>query len=86
MRATAEAPDAARLVGISPERMQLAAWGIAGLLSALVAILVAPSRPVTLELGAIIGLKGVAAAVLGRLGSARGAVAGALRSGSARAS
>jgi branched-chain amino acid transport system permease protein len=40
-----------------------------------------PARPVTLELGAILGLKGVAAAVLGGMGSARGAMAAGLALG-----
>jgi branched-chain amino acid transport system permease protein len=81
MRAASDSPDAARLCGISPERLQMLAWGIAGLLAAAAGLLVAPSRPLTLSLGVIVGLKGVAAAVLGRLGSARGAVLGGLALG-----
>jgi branched-chain amino acid transport system permease protein len=81
MRAAAEAPDAARLCGISPERLQLVAWGLAGAMAVVGGLLIAPSRPVTLALGVIIGLKGVAAAVLGRLGSARGAIVGGLSLG-----
>jgi branched-chain amino acid transport system permease protein len=81
MRAAAEAPDAARLCGVSPERLQLFAWGIAGLLGAIGGLLISPGRPVTLGLGAILGLKGVTAAAIGRLGSARGAVAGGLALG-----
>lgn len=81
MRAAADAPDAARLCGISPERLQLVAWGLAGALAVASGLLIAPSRPVTVALGVIIGLKGVAAAVLGRLGSARGAVVGGLSLG-----
>lgn len=74
MRAAAESPEAARLVGISPERQALFAFAVAGLLAAVAALLLAPTRPVSLQLGVIIGLKGLAAAVLGGLGSARGAV------------
>jgi branched-chain amino acid transport system permease protein len=78
MRAAADVPDAAQLVGISPARVQMLAWGIAGGLTAVAGLLLAPSRPITLELGVILGLKGIAAAVLGGLGSARGAVVAAL--------
>jgi branched-chain amino acid transport system permease protein len=81
MRAAAEVPDAARLCGVSPERLQLLAWGVAGVLAAVGGLLIAPGRPVTIALGVIIGLKGVAAAVLGGLGSARGAVLGGLAIG-----
>lgn len=74
MQAAAEAPNAARLVGISPERLTLLAFAVVGLLVALAAVLVAPSRPISIGLGVLLGLKGVAAAVTGRLGSARGAI------------
>ncbi|HEV3231264.1 MAG TPA: branched-chain amino acid ABC transporter permease [Candidatus Dormibacteraeota bacterium] len=78
MRAAAEAPDTARLSGIDTERLQLLAWAIAGVLTAVAGLLLAPARPVTLQLGVVLGLKGTAAAVLGRLGSARGAVVAGL--------
>lgn len=78
MRAASQDEDAARVCGISPERLRLLAWGLAGLLAAVAGLLVAPSRPLTLDLGVIIGLKGTAAAVLGRLGSARGALVAGL--------
>jgi len=81
MRATADSPDAARLMGISPVRMMLLAFAIAGALAAVSGLLLAPARPVSLQLGIIIGLKGVAAAVLGRLGSARGALVAGLAIG-----
>ena len=71
MRAASQEPDAARLAGISPEKLRLLAWGIAGVLAAVAGLLLAPARPVTLDLGVVLGLKGTAAAVLGGLGSAR---------------
>ena len=81
MRAAADSPDAARLMGISPERMMVLAFIIAGALAAVSGLLLAPARPVSLDLGVVIGLKGVAAAVLGRLGAARGAVVAGLAIG-----
>jgi branched-chain amino acid transport system permease protein len=81
MRAAADSPDAARLMGISPQRMMLLAFTFAGALAAVSGLLLAPERPVSLQLGVIIGLKGVAAAVLGGLGSARGALVAGLAIG-----
>jgi branched-subunit amino acid ABC-type transport system permease component len=78
MRAAAEDADSARLCGVSPEQLRLLAWVLAGMLAAAAGLLAAPSRPLTLELGVILGLKGTAAAVLGRLGSARGALVAGL--------
>ena len=71
MQAAAQEPDAARLAGISPERLRLLAWAMAGVLAAVAGLLLAPARPITLDLGVILGLKGTAAAVLGGLGAAR---------------
>jgi branched-chain amino acid transport system permease protein len=81
MRAVAQDADAARLCGVSPERLRLVAWALAGVLAAVAGLLVAPSRPLTLDVGIILGLKGTAAAVLGRLGSARGTVLAGLAIG-----
>ena len=78
MRAASDDPSTAELVGVSTRNLRLLAWLIAGFLAAVAGLLVAPSRPVTLELGVILGLKGTAAAVLGGLGSARGAVVAGL--------
>ena len=74
MRAVADSRQASVLVGISPARMSLLAFAIAGVLAAIAGLMLAPARPFSLELGVILGLKGIAAAVLGRLGSARGAL------------
>ena len=81
MRAAADAPEAAGLVGVPVRRLQGIAWGLAGAMSAVAALLVAPGRPVTLTLGVILGLKGTAAAVLGGLGGARRAVVAGLALG-----
>jgi len=81
IQATTQDADAARLCGLSPERLRLVAWGLAGGLAVVAGLLVAPSRPLTLQLGVILGLKGTAAAVLGRLGSARGTMLAGLALG-----
>jgi branched-chain amino acid transport system permease protein len=78
MRVAADDPSTAELVGVSTRRLRLLAWLIAGLLAAIAGLLLAPSRPVTLELGVVLGLKGTAAAVLGGLGSGRGALVAGL--------
>lgn len=78
MRALSDEPQAAALVGIDGPRLRLLAWAIAGLLTCVAGLLIAPARPVSLGLGVVLGLKGTAAAVLGGLGSARGAIAAGL--------
>jgi branched-chain amino acid transport system permease protein len=69
MQAATQDMDAARLCGLSPERLRLLAWALAGTLAVVAGLLVAPARPLTLQLGVVLGLKGTAAAVLGRMGS-----------------
>jgi branched-chain amino acid transport system permease protein len=78
MRAVAEDVDAAALCGVDVERVVLAAFAIAGFLAAVAALLDAPGHTVAVDNGALLGLAGAAAALLGRLGSPRGALAGGL--------
>ncbi|GAC1577851.1 MAG: hypothetical protein NVS3B24_09440 [Candidatus Dormibacteria bacterium] len=78
MQATSQDADAARLCGLAPGRLQLLAWGLAGALAVLAGLLVAPARPLTVELGVVLGLKGTAVAVIGGLGTARRTVLVAL--------
>jgi branched-chain amino acid transport system permease protein len=78
MRAAAEDEAAAGLSGVSVPRMRLLAWAIAGVLATTAGLLAAPTRPLTLTFGVVIGLKGTVAAVLGGLGSARGAMVAGL--------
>ena len=85
MRATALDPEAAGLCGISAARMRLLAWGLAGALVATAGLLLAPERPVTVALGVTLGVKGVAAAVVGGLDSTVGAVVAGLGIGLAEA-
>jgi branched-subunit amino acid ABC-type transport system permease component len=81
MRAVADDVDAARLCGIAVERIVLVAFAVAGLLAGAAAVLVAPTGTVSIDGGVVLGLDGAAAALLGRLGSARGAVLGGLSLG-----
>ena len=78
MRAAAANPDAASLVGFSASTSSLVAWTIAAALGAAAGIVIAPINFASYSVGSMLGLKGFAAAVLGGLGSAPGAVVGGL--------
>jgi branched-chain amino acid transport system permease protein len=74
MRAVADDPQTAALVGIPAERLVLLAFALAGLLAGLAGVLSGPGGRATVAGGVILGLKGTAAALLGGLGSLRGAL------------
>ncbi len=79
MRAVADdAGAAAALLGVPTERVVLAAFALAGALAGLAGLLIAPQAPLGLDDGVLLGLKGMTAALLLRLGSLRLAVAGGL--------
>lgn len=78
LRACAEQPVAARLVGISPRTAATVAFGIAGLLGAVAGVLTSPLSLTQWDSGLILGLKGFVAATLGGLVSVRAAVLGGL--------
>jgi branched-chain amino acid transport system permease protein len=78
MRAVADDAGAAALLGVPTERVVLAAFAIAGALAGLAGLLIAPQAPIGLDDGVLLGLKGMAAALLFRLGSLRLAIAGGL--------
>jgi len=67
---------AARLMGISPERMALLAFAASAGLGALGGVVVAPITLGTYDMGLMLGLKGFVAAVLGGLTNAQGAILG----------
>jgi ABC-type branched-subunit amino acid transport system permease subunit len=69
IRAAAENPDAARLAGISVKRMSTLVWGVAGLLSALTAILHAPKDSVFLVggSGASLLVRALAAGLIAKM-------------------
>ncbi|MCR4401548.1 MAG: branched-chain amino acid ABC transporter permease [Firmicutes bacterium] len=78
MRATAQNRDAASLMGINVFRMDALASAISAGLGGLGGVLIAPVFFVTTEMGALAGLKGFAAAVLGGFGTIPGAIVGGL--------
>jgi branched-chain amino acid transport system permease protein len=81
MRATAMDAQAARIVGISPRRMSLAVFALAGALGAVGGVALAPLQAPDPQSGVALGLKGFTAAVAGGLDNPAGAVAGGLALG-----
>jgi len=75
-RAVAQDRQAASLMGINTEAVVMGTFALAGALAAIGAVLLAPKLFVKLENGVLLGLQSFIAAVLGGLGSIRGAVAG----------
>ena len=81
LQAAADDRTTASIFGISAGSTTLWSFGIAGALGALAGIMYAPLSPVTFSVGLTIGLKGFAAAMLGGLGSMKGALLGGLSIG-----
>ncbi len=81
VRAVSDDPGAAALLGVPAERVVLAAFALAGALAGLAGLLVAPERPLGVQDGVVLGLKGIAAALLLRAGSLRYAMLGGLTVG-----
>ena len=75
-RAVAQDRQAAALMGVNTEWVVRGTFALAGALAAIGAVLLAPKLFVKLENGLLLGLQAFIAAVLGGLGSIRGAVAG----------
>ncbi len=78
VRAAADNPQGALLIGISVRKVVALAFALAGGLGALAGILVTPITSMSFDGGLMLGLKGFAAAILGGYGSTLGAVAGGL--------
>jgi branched-chain amino acid transport system permease protein len=78
MRACAVNPTAASLVGISVKRMVLLSFALSAALGAIAGIIITPIALMEYDRGAILALKGFAAAVLGGLGNGAGAVVAGL--------
>ena len=78
MRASAMDHDIASAMGIPVNRMNALTLAIGSGLAAAAGILAAPIVYVNPAMGAAVGLKGFAAAILGGLGSIPGAIAGGL--------
>ncbi|HEX8305208.1 MAG TPA: hypothetical protein VF612_10050 [Jatrophihabitans sp.] len=85
LRAVADDPVGAALCGVSARRVVFGAFLVAGLLAGLAGVLTAPGRALAVEDGAVLGLHAAAAAVLGGVGSLRGALAGGLAVGTVQA-
>ncbi|MDP9342104.1 MAG: hypothetical protein M3Q23_08395 [Actinomycetota bacterium] len=69
LQALASDLDAADAVGLPVDRLLAAAFAGIGALAALAAVVAAPGAPVNADTGALLGLKGLAAALLAGFGS-----------------
>lgn len=78
MRAAAMDPIAARSCGINVSLSTGMTWGIAAALAAAAGILIGPVYGVFTTLGAVIGRKGFASAVMGGYGNMYGAIVGGI--------
>ena len=78
MRATAERSDVALLMGIRSSTMITASYGLAGVLTGVAGVLIAPLTYLEPNSGASLGLVGVVAAIVGGLGNVTGAVIGGI--------
>jgi branched-chain amino acid transport system permease protein len=81
IRATADDPRPARLVGVPVPRLITLSFAMAGAIAGLGGVLVAPLTFAAVPIGLLLGLKGFIAAVIGGLGSFRGAMVGGLALG-----
>ena len=78
MRACAVNPVAASLVGINVKKIVLLSFALSAALGAIAGIIITPIALMEYDRGAILALKGFAAAVLGGLGNGVGAVVAGL--------
>ncbi|NSW87676.1 MAG: branched-chain amino acid ABC transporter permease [Syntrophobacteraceae bacterium] len=78
VRAVADNPHGAVLIGISVRRLVALAFGLSGAMGAMAGILITPITSMSYDAGLMLGLKGFAAGILGGSGSTLGAVVGGL--------
>lgn len=83
LRATAENPDAARLMGIDTRSMVALAYGLGGLMAGAAGVLVAPLTGALATAGGHLGLKAFAVAIVGGLDSVAGTLLAGLLLGAA---
>jgi branched-chain amino acid transport system permease protein len=76
IRATAQSPEGALLVGIDTSRVATATFALSAALAAIAGSLVAPISLVYPSMGALVTLKAFAIVVLGGMGSVPGALVG----------
>ena len=81
LQAAADNAQAARLVGIRLDRVNLVAFSVSAAVSAAAGVLIAPVTPLHVDMGFGLFVKGFAAAVFGGLTSIPGAIAGGLAIG-----
>lgn len=75
MRACADNPEAASLVGINTQRMVMLSFMLSAALGAVAGMIITPAALMEYDRGALLALKGFGAAILGGLGNFYGAVA-----------
>ena len=75
MRAVGMNPRAAQLVGVNLKRVRMAVWALAGLISAVSALLIMPKILITPDIGHI-AILAFAAAIVGGIASIPGAIVG----------
>jgi branched-chain amino acid transport system permease protein len=76
LRACADNPGAARLMGINPRHMALLSFAISGAASAIAGIVIVPATFMTYDRGLTLSLKGFVAAIMGGMSNPVGAVIG----------
>ncbi len=81
LRACAVNRQAARLMGISPNRMSVLSFAMAAALGAIGGIVLAPATRPIYDMGLVLGLKGFVAAIMGGLVNAPAAVLGGIMLG-----
>jgi len=74
MRAVAQNPTAAGLVGIDADRITQLAFALAGGMGALAGFLIAPVVQASSTMGVVVGLKGFMVAIIAGIANARGVV------------
>ena len=78
LRACAENPTAARLMGVDVPRMQLFSFALAGAIGAAAGIVVAPAIALQFDTGRLLTISGFIAVAIGGIASFPGAIAGGL--------
>jgi branched-chain amino acid transport system permease protein len=81
MRATAQNPRAASLVGINTRRAISMTWGLGILVAGIAGILIGFIYNISIDMGSALGIKGFASAVIGGFGNIVGAMFGGLLMG-----
>ncbi|MBW1846017.1 MAG: branched-chain amino acid ABC transporter permease [Deltaproteobacteria bacterium] len=78
MRACADNPDAASLVGINVKKMIMLSFSLSAGIGAIAGIVITPISLMEYDRGAMLAIKGFSAVILGGLGSFPGAIVGGL--------